>query len=87
VSYFVVLDKVFGLRSPYFTLAALTFVCSQATVSVSNTVALDFGRALFGPIGGTVFACMIAVSCFGALNGRCSPPFVLFITLMKGKLS
>lgn len=30
---------------------------------------MDFGRALFGPVGGAVFACMVAVSCFGALNG------------------
>lgn len=35
----------------------------------SNTVAVDFGRALFGSVGGTVFAFMVAVSCFGALNG------------------
>lgn len=38
-------------------------------VGLSNTVALDFGRALFGPIGGSVFAFMVAFSCFGALNG------------------
>ncbi|KAF8212202.1 amino acid transporter [Mycena galopus ATCC 62051] len=36
---------------------------------LSNTVAMDFGRALFGPVGGTVFAFMVAISCFGALNG------------------
>ncbi len=30
---------------------------------------MDFGRALFGPLGGTVFAFMVAFSCFGALNG------------------
>jgi hypothetical protein len=30
---------------------------------------MDFGRALFGPIGGTIFAFMVAFSCFGALNG------------------
>ena len=41
----------------------------QATVGLSNTVALDFGRALFGPVGGAVFAAMVAFSCFGALNG------------------
>lgn len=42
----------------------------KATVSISNTVAMDFGRTLFGPIGGTIFACMVAFSCFGALNGE-----------------
>ena len=35
----------------------------------SNTVALDFGRAIFGAIGGVIFSVMVAVSCFGALNG------------------
>ena len=44
----------------------------QATVGLSNTVALDFGRALFGPVGGVVFAAMVAFSCFGALNGQYS---------------
>jgi hypothetical protein len=38
-------------------------------VGLSNTVALDFGRSLFGPIGGTIFALLVAISCFGALNG------------------
>lgn len=32
-------------------------------------MALDFGHALFGSIGGIVFAGMVAFSCFGALNG------------------
>ncbi|KIJ44053.1 hypothetical protein M422DRAFT_67697 [Sphaerobolus stellatus SS14] len=40
-----------------------------ATVERSNTVALDFGHALFGKAGGIVFACMVAFSCIGALNG------------------
>ncbi|KAF7976719.1 hypothetical protein HWV62_5895 [Athelia sp. TMB] len=44
-------------------------VLDQATVALSNTVAMDFGRALFGPVGGIVFAFMVAFSCFGALNG------------------
>jgi len=30
---------------------------------------MDFGRTLFGHVGGTLFAVMVAVSCFGALNG------------------
>jgi len=44
-------------------------VLDKDTVGRSNTVALDFGRALFGPAGGIVFALMVAISCFGALNG------------------
>ena len=38
-------------------------------MGLSNTVALDFGCALFGPVGGSIFAFMVAFSCFGALNG------------------
>ncbi|KAL5489909.1 hypothetical protein ACEPAI_4741 [Sanghuangporus weigelae] len=44
-------------------------VLDKTTVGLSNTVALDFGRVIFGPIGGTLFALMVAISCFGALNG------------------
>ncbi|KIP09584.1 hypothetical protein PHLGIDRAFT_28939 [Phlebiopsis gigantea 11061_1 CR5-6] len=44
-------------------------VLDKATVGLSNTVALDFGKAVFGRIGGIVFAAMVAFSCFGALNG------------------
>ena len=44
-------------------------VLDKDTVGKSNTVALDFGRALFGPMGGSIFAFMVAFSCFGALNG------------------
>lgn len=40
----------------------------QETVQRSNTVALDFGRAIFGPLGGVLFSCLVAISCFGALN-------------------
>jgi len=54
-----------------FLLANLAYfaVLDKATVGLSNTVALDFGRVLFGPIGGVIFACMVSISCFGALNG------------------
>ncbi|KAF9075259.1 amino acid transporter [Rhodocollybia butyracea] len=44
-------------------------VLDKNVVGLSNTVAMDFGRAIFGPWGGTVFAFMVAFSCFGALNG------------------
>ncbi|KAF9264655.1 amino acid transporter [Marasmius fiardii PR-910] len=44
-------------------------VLNKAIVGLSNTVAMDFGRALFGSAGGNVFAFMVAFSCFGALNG------------------
>jgi hypothetical protein len=31
---------------------------------------LDFGRTLFGPFGGVFFTVMVAISCFGAMNGE-----------------
>ncbi|KAF7322996.1 L-methionine transporter [Mycena chlorophos] len=54
-----------------FLLANLAYfvVLDKTVLSRSNTVAMDFGRALFGSVGGTVFALMVAISCFGALNG------------------
>ncbi|KDQ33322.1 hypothetical protein PLEOSDRAFT_1110514 [Pleurotus ostreatus PC15] len=54
-----------------FLLANVSYfvVLDKATVGLSNTVAMDFGRKLFGPVGGFVFAFMVAFSCFGALNG------------------
>ncbi|KAF9053722.1 amino acid transporter [Hymenopellis radicata] len=60
-----------------FLLANVSYfvVLDKSVVGLSNTVALDFGRALFGPIGGTIFACMVAFSCFGALNGTYSSFF------------
>ncbi|CAA7271674.1 unnamed protein product [Cyclocybe aegerita] len=54
-----------------FMLANISYfvVLDKNLVGLSNTVAMDFGRALFGPIGGSIFAFMVAFSCFGALNG------------------
>ncbi|KAF8910960.1 L-methionine transporter [Gymnopilus junonius] len=54
-----------------FLLANISYfvVLDKNIVGLSNTVAMDFGRALFGPIGGSLFAFMVAFSCFGALNG------------------
>ena len=37
-------------------------------VTHSNTVGLDFGRAMFGSVGGIIFAAIVAMSCFGAVN-------------------
>ncbi|TFK42551.1 L-methionine transporter [Crucibulum laeve] len=54
-----------------FILANISYfvVLDKNLVGLSNTVAMDFGRALFGTAGGTLFAFMVAFSCFGALNG------------------
>ncbi|KAF8334270.1 L-methionine transporter [Cantharellus anzutake] len=40
----------------------------KMTVMLSNTVAIDFGRAVFGTVGATVLAANVAFSCFGAVN-------------------
>ncbi|TFK29971.1 L-methionine transporter [Coprinopsis marcescibilis] len=54
-----------------FLLANLSYfvVLDRTLVGLSNTVAMDFGRAIWGKAGGTIFAFMVAFSCFGALNG------------------
>ena len=58
------------LPQTLFFLANVSYlvVLDKETVGLSNTVALDFGRALLGPMGGMIFALMVAISCFGALN-------------------
>ncbi|RXK34828.1 L-methionine transporter [Tremella mesenterica] len=43
-------------------------VLAPETVASSNTVALDFGKAVIGTFGAAVFSTLVAVSCFGALN-------------------
>lgn len=45
-------------------------VVSPMSVSQTNSVALDFGSTVFGPMGGVIFAAMVAFSCLGALNGH-----------------
>ncbi|PWN50648.1 hypothetical protein IE53DRAFT_374504 [Violaceomyces palustris] len=54
-------------------LAAVTsyfVVLPSQLVKRTNTVALDFGSAIFGTTGGILFAFLVAFSCFGALNGQ-----------------
>ncbi|KAH6918538.1 L-methionine transporter [Coprinopsis sp. MPI-PUGE-AT-0042] len=54
-----------------FLLANLSYfvVLDRSLVGLSNTVAMDFGREIWGKAGGTFFALLVAISCFGALNG------------------
>lgn len=47
---------------------AYIFVLPQATIDKTNTVAVQFGSKVFGPIGGLVLALIVSASCFGALN-------------------
>lgn len=61
----------------------------ESTVERSNTVALDFGRELFGNVGAIVFACLVAISCFGAVNGEmfCPPrPDSALTEVIKGSM-
>lgn len=44
------------------------FVLPLETVNKSNTVAVQFGSKVFGPVGGLVLALIVGASCFGALN-------------------
>ena len=47
---------------------AYFLVLPLATINSSNTVAVTFGRFVFGPIGSLVFALVVAGSSFGSLN-------------------
>lgn len=38
-------------------------------VAASNTVGLDFGKAVMGHAGSILFSAVVGISCFGALNG------------------
>lgn len=45
-------------------------VLTPSTVVQTNSVALDFGAAVGGNVGGILFAALVALSCCGALNGH-----------------
>ncbi|WFD44017.1 hypothetical protein MPSI1_002682 [Malassezia psittaci] len=45
-------------------------VLPPLTVARTNSIALDFGAAVFGSVGGVMFAGFVAFSCLGALNGH-----------------
>jgi amino acid transporter len=47
---------------------AYFFVLPKATIDSSNTVAVQFGSQIFGPIGSLILALIVSASCFGALN-------------------
>ncbi|KIR59841.1 hypothetical protein I312_101498 [Cryptococcus bacillisporus CA1280] len=59
----IVLVLFLGANLSYF------IVLSPSVVASSNTVALDFGKATIGRFGAAVFSTLVAISCFGALNG------------------
>ncbi|KAJ5092282.1 hypothetical protein NUU61_007152 [Penicillium alfredii] len=43
-------------------------VLPHSTIEASNTVAVQFGRKVFGPVGALILALVVSASCFGALN-------------------
>ena len=47
---------------------AYIFVLPLETINKSNTVAVQFGGKVFGPIGALILALIVSASCFGALN-------------------
>lgn len=47
---------------------AYFFVLPAATIASTNTVAVQFGSKVFGPIGALIIALVVIGSCFGALN-------------------
>lgn len=44
------------------------FVLPHSTIEATNTVAVQFGGKVFGPVGALVLALVVSASCFGALN-------------------
>lgn len=53
----------------FFANVAYFSVLDPAAIARSNTVALDFGWAVFGRAGGVLFALVVAISCLGVLTG------------------
>ena len=46
-----------------------TFFLLEAAIARSNTVALDFGWALFGRAGGILFSLIVVIACLGTITG------------------
>ncbi|KAJ9264203.1 hypothetical protein DTO212C5_7262 [Paecilomyces variotii] len=47
---------------------AYFLVLPLSTIESSNTIAVQFGGQVFGPVGALVLALVVSASCFGALN-------------------
>lgn len=60
-----------GLVLVLYIIANLSYLIVLPTdaIASSNTVALDFGKTVLGPVGGLIFALLVACSCLGMLNG------------------
>ncbi|KAG0348353.1 hypothetical protein BG004_005380 [Podila humilis] len=62
-------------------------VLPQSVIMNTNTVAIDFGKQMFGNTGGVLFAICVACSCFGAANGSIfTGARVIYATAREGNL-
>ncbi|KAF9293667.1 hypothetical protein BGZ74_011595 [Mortierella antarctica] len=62
-------------------------VLPESVVMNTNTVAIEFGKQMFGDTGGVLFAICVACSCFGAANGSIfTGARVIFASAREGNL-
>lgn len=53
----------------------------------TNTVAMDFGKKLFGSVGGILFALCVALSCFGTANATVfTSSRIVFVSAKQGHI-
>ncbi|KAI8074368.1 amino acid/polyamine transporter I [Gongronella butleri] len=53
----------------------------------TNTVAMDFGKKVFGPLGGILFAVSVALSCFGTANASIfTGARIIYVSAKQGHL-
>ncbi|KAI7870117.1 amino acid/polyamine transporter I [Spinellus fusiger] len=53
----------------------------------TNTVVMDFGKKLFGPVGGILFALCVALSCFGVTNaGVFTGARIIYVSAKQGHI-
>ncbi|GAA5974197.1 hypothetical protein JCM11641_003321 [Rhodosporidiobolus odoratus] len=66
----LMINSSLGMVVVLFTLANISYfiVLPFDIATATNTIGLDFGRALAGPVGGLLFAIIVAISGLGALN-------------------
>ena len=56
------------ILSYFLASVAYIFVLPTSIISSSNTIAVQFGSVVFGPVGSLVLALIVSGSCIGALN-------------------
>ncbi|KAF7732296.1 hypothetical protein EC973_005192 [Apophysomyces ossiformis] len=62
-------------------------VLRSEVVMHTNTVAMDFGKKIFGPVGGILFAVCVALSCFGTANASVfTGARIIYVSAKQGHL-